>query len=171
MKNKIHYYYEGFADQVLLKVFQIYNSTFNPNGKPKVINTIKRLGDKHYHEIYVGLIDRDEDENYDEFKQIFEESNIRLFRRNKNQFLIELCCPALERWILDAADSVSVKLEDFKFQNDIKLFTKELKSNPITTDKNFRSLLKEIKNKNPKSFEVFQKYLDFIKLESEKIRF
>ncbi len=54
MKNKIHYYFEGFADQVLLIVFQVPIAKFNANGKARVIKTIKEYGDKNFHEIFVG---------------------------------------------------------------------------------------------------------------------
>jgi hypothetical protein len=54
---------EGNADFVLLQILGIHPNRINEKGggKKKVINTVKSLGEKFYHDTYIGLIDRDKD--------------------------------------------------------------------------------------------------------------
>jgi hypothetical protein len=164
MKNRVHFYFEGFADQVLLKVFQVPLAKFNANGKAKVIKTIKEQGDKNFHEIFVGLIDQDDVKSYPDFKEESNEKQVRVFKRKDNQFLIELCCPALESWLLKSAESAGINLEDFGFENSLEAFKRNLKSQTILKDSEFKKFLFALKESKNEYFERFNSVLaDFAK--------
>ena len=128
---------EGNADYVLLNMLRVHPKQLNEKGmgKERIIEKVKKHGQRKFSDIYVGLVDADKpntdiSSEYLEFKEVKSNNGITLFKKDSNQYLIELCCPALEKWLLNSAESVTINLADYNLPNDVKelkdIFTKEI---------------------------------------------
>lgn len=153
---------EGNADFVLLQVLRIHRNWINEKGggKQKVINTVKASGEKFYHDIFVGLIDKDKDTQYIGFGVVESKNNTTLYKKDHNQYLIELCCPAIEQWLLDSASEININPVDYELPSK----SKELKAisgrQAIRTNQNFIRFIRELNTRNAPAFVYLNELLD-----------
>lgn len=153
---------EGNADFVLLQVLRIHSKWINEKGggKQKVINTVKSLGEKFYHDTFIGLVDKDKDNYYPNFNLLKSEHNTTLYKKDHNQYLIELCCPAIEQWLLDSANVISINPTDYELPSK----SKELKAisgrQAIRTNQNFISFIRELNSRNAPAFVYLNELLN-----------
>ncbi len=79
---------------------------------------------------------------------------------DSNQYLIFLCCPAIESWLLSAAKEANVKAEDYNINSEMKYFKRVTKNQNISKNKDFMDFLRAIKKANPESFNFMRIILD-----------
>ncbi len=153
---------EGNADFVLLQVLRVHPKWINEKGggKQKVINTVKSSGEKFYHDIFVGLVDKDKDNHYPDFKLFKSQYNTTLYKKDHNQYLIELCCPAIEQWLLDSANEFNINPVDYELPSK----SKELKAisgrQAIRNNKNFIRFIRELNTRNAPAFVYLNELLE-----------
>lgn len=157
---------EGYADKVLLKVFEIPDRIINvANNNSGVARSMQNQKD-NYHKIIIGLTDKDKKNippYFSEFELINDNDKIIFMKKpNSNQYLIYLCCPAIEQWLLDSAESVNVRPEDYGFSSSIKEFKSKTKSSTIEKNQNFYNFIRQIKRRNAESFIFLDKILKSI---------
>ncbi|OFX57039.1 MAG: hypothetical protein A2046_07585 [Bacteroidetes bacterium GWA2_30_7] len=162
-KQDIQVCCEGHADKVLLKVLEIPERIISVSGNNSAIARTMERQVKNFHKIIIGLTDKDKKNiplYFKEFELNDNPDNIFFCKKhNSNQYLIYLCCPAIERWLLDSAKSVNIKPEDYGFSSKIKEFVKDTKSITIEKNQNFYNFLKEIKRKKASSFVFLEKII------------
>lgn len=157
---------EGYADKVLLKVFGISDKKIDiASGNSGIARSMENQKE-NYHKKIIGLTDKDKKNippYFNDFELIKNPDNITFLKKPKsNHYLIYLCCPAIERWLLDSAKSVNLKPEDYGFSSNIKNFVKDTKSISIENNLDFYKFLKEIKRKKAPAFEYLEEILNSI---------
>ncbi len=165
MKNKIQYLTEGSVDSVLLTVLNINPKLIDIQGSNSSLSKAMENQKENYHKIIIGLTDEDRGKNlpryFSEFETIDTPDNIILKKRPKsNQFLIFLCCPAIENWLLTAAKEAGVKSEDYGISSKMKMFIRVTKNRNVSKNINFMKFLRKIRKANVESFYCMKKVLE-----------
>jgi len=159
--QNIKFYVEGYADELLLSLFVndksliTISKSCNDIGKLMERNSVDRE-----HDYFIGILDSDKKKSQYKYFAAFEEiehpDNFYVFqKKGTNQFLIYLCCPAIESWLLKSAEQANVKPDDFGIPSDIKGLCKITKKQYLARNSNFKLFLEAILNKNPESFMLF----------------
>ncbi len=123
-----------------------------------------RSQQKKFHKVIVGITDMDKKNIPDYFSHFIKESDpddIILKRYpESNQYLIFLCCPAIENWLLQAAASVGVEPEDFQLPSKLKEFCRLSKSQNVLKDRNFMDFIREIKKREAMPFKYLKEIIE-----------
>ena len=116
-RKNIQFLTEGPADKVLLTILEIHQKhIYIQNGNSGIAKAMKNQL-KFYHKTVIGMTDKDKKNlppYFSDFEIISSPDNIFFKRKPEtNQYLIFLCCPAIENWLLDAAKSVNILPSDY----------------------------------------------------------
>ncbi len=134
---------ECFVDTNLMQY--LLNGTVNhQHCCSKVVGTLKgKFSDR----FAVGIIDRDKVElgYIGECDEIASAAHLALFKHKTLPHYLITVKPAIDRFILDNAEAVGVKTEDFGIPSDLKGFTMEAKKVSSNKDERFRGLFVAIK--------------------------
>ena len=162
--SRIQFFTEGKADMTLLKILEVPPKLISDQGSNSSLAKAMQNQLNNYHKVIVGLTDKDKKNlpsYYSEFETIKTPDKITLKQKpNTNQYLIFLCCPALENWLLSAAEEAKIKPEDFNLKSDIKQFCRITKKDNVSKNSDFLNFLREIKKANPQPFSFLTEILD-----------
>ncbi len=159
---------EGHADTVLMEILRVPYRLINKSGggKSQVAKAMETQSNKDFNKFLVGIIDADTENTnktryFDDFTKLKSDidNKTTLYKKN-NQYAIELCCPAIERWLLDSADSIEIDLNNFGLSKDIKQFTKVTKSLGILKNNDFKNFIRELNTRNAPAFLYLNQLLD-----------
>ncbi len=155
---------ECYFDTVLLKtLINIPNRKRlnHQKGCNEVANVLKKSDD-----FAIGLIDKDKrdlDLLKNESEVIYELERIILWKRkNKNQFIFQIC-PPLENWICLILRDDGKQLNQFEYNDNVVRFKKEIKSD-IDNENNGRlnKLVKAVIETNAKEILFLKKAVFFL---------
>ena len=118
----------------------------------------------------VGIVDKDKKElKYaDEFEKIAETGDMQLFRHKDakiHHFLIFIT-PAVEKWIINNANTAGISLEQFELSSDLKELTKMTKKMTSKNDPNFKRLFRTLKECNVRSIVILSEWITYLKEKS-----
>lgn len=135
------YLVEGYADEVLLKVFRIPEKKIIIAGNiGAVARQMKKAIDKDEFIVIVGTIDNDKNKPtyFEDFIKEQETENF-IFKKyeEKKQYLIILK-PAIEKFILKAAKQAKIKPNDYKIPDNFNDFKNFIKSKSIRSNQNLQ---------------------------------
>ena len=164
MSRKIRYYTEGKADNALLSILEVEQRMISDNGGNSGVARAMKNQQRNYHNVVIGIIDDDKGRNYhsyfSEFELIAKPDDFKLKHKpGSNQFIIILCCPAIEMWLLNSAKSVSIIPEDYEMSSNVKIFGKTIKSINIAKNENFMKFIRTIKHEKAESFTLLSNVL------------
>jgi len=122
-----------------------------PNGRgynhQKGCGTVGRtMKQRLINEFALGIIDKDKkDLDYlNDFEEVVNQVTLLLFKhRSKPHYMIQIQ-PAIERFILNAAKSVNVSIEEFGLPPDFEAFKKVSKTEQSKKDPRFKNLFKAV---------------------------
>ena len=164
-KPRILYLTEGYVDKLLLTILEVHPKNIDiQKGNSGIAKTMKNhLCD--YHKTIVALTDMDKKnipEYFDDFKTLNEPDNITFKKKhNTNQYLIFLCCPAIENWLLNAAKEAQANMADFGITDEIE-FRRRTKKQTVSKDENLVRFIRHIKRRNPEPFVFLKEIIDEI---------
>jgi len=154
--NKTTFFVEGFADKLILDILEVDSKCIQEIGPVTKLKKTMKNQLRYYHKTVVGVVDYDKGNSLDFFKDFeicTEPDNIILKQKpNSNQYIIFLKPKAVERWILDAAESVNLKPEDYKLPSKMKEFTKQTKHVNISQNKKMVKFITDIKKAKAEPF-------------------
>jgi hypothetical protein len=159
---------EGHADTVLMEILRVPYRLINKSGggKSQVAKAMETQSNKDFNKFLIGIIDADTENTnktryFDDFTKIKSDTENRttLYKKN-NQYIIELCCPAIERWLLDSADSLGLDLDTFGLSKDIKQFKKVTKSLGILKNNDFKNFIRELNSRSAPAFVYLNELLN-----------
>lgn len=135
---------ECFVDTNLMQY--LLNGTVNhQHCCSKVVGTLKgKFSDR----FAVGIIDRDKVElgYVRECDEVAKTKHLTLFKHRSLPHYLMTVEPAIDKFILDNAESVRIKTEEFGIPSDLKGFTVEAKKVTSNKDARFRGLFVAIKD-------------------------
>lgn len=158
------YLVEGYADEVLLEVFGIpQKRIYIVKNIGAVARQMKKAIDKDEFIVIVGTIDNDKNKPsyFENFKTEQETHNFILKKHKKEkkrQYLIILK-PAIEKFILKAAEQANIKPNDYKIPDNFNEFKNITKSQSIRHNQIFRNFLKKIYNADTYFNELKKKFI------------
>jgi len=161
--NKIKFFVEGFADRLLLEILEIHPKYIEKKGAVSKLERSMKKQLNDFHKIIIGIIDYDKGKSlhfFEDFNLCDKPDNIILKHKyNSNQYIIFLKPKAIEKWLLDAAESVNIKPENFNIPSDLKQFIKITKHINISQNTDFINFIREIKKKKADPLMFLQKIL------------
>ncbi len=149
---------ECFVDTNLMQY--LLNGTVNhQHCCSKVVGTLKgKFSDR----FAVGIIDRDKVElgYVRECDEVARTLHLTLFKHKTLPHYLITVEPAIDKFILDNAQAVGIRTEDYGIPSDLKGFTTEVKKVTSNKDARFRGLFVAIKDEQEiKTFKKVIKYL------------
>ncbi|MCD4794382.1 MAG: hypothetical protein K8R54_14190 [Bacteroidales bacterium] len=171
-KSKIRIFTEGYTDKMLLDILEIHPRYIEEIGSVSQLERkMNKELDKNYHKTIVGIADFDKGKSlefFNEFELCSDPDNILLKKRpDYKQYIIFIKPKAIERWILDAAESVGIKPEDYKLPSEMKKFKKETKSINVSKNEKLIRFIRAIKKKEAEPFEYLQEILQKLLTENK----
>ena len=116
-------------------------------------------------EFALGIIDKDKKElDYlKEFDEVINKGSLVLHKHKaKHHYFIQIQ-PAVERFILAAATSVGISVEDYELPADLENFKKETKTEQSKKDPRFKKLFKAIKMRGATDFITLSCWVEYLK--------
>ncbi len=154
--NNIRFFVEGFTDKLLLEIIEIHPKYIEKKGAVSKLERSMKKQLNDFHKIIISIIDYDKGKSlhfFEDFNFCDNPDNIILKQKpNSNQYVIFLKPKAVERWILDAAESVNIKPEDYNIPSELKELIKITKHINISENQNFKNFIRVIKRKNAEPF-------------------
>ncbi len=155
---------ECYFDTVLVKTILQTKHINHQKGCSNVVKEItesKKLKD----DFAVGIIDKDKRE-LDYIKNYCEEeiktNNLILYKhKTKPHYFIQLA-PAIERWILNAADESEIDLNFFGLSRDLNKLKKATKSMFISENENLKTLCKTLVASNSSSIMTLSHWVNYL---------
>lgn len=161
---KTRFFTEGDADKLLLEILEIHPKFVEPIGSVSQLE--RKMNEdlnKNYHKTIVGIADFDKGKSlefFNEFELCADPDNIILKKRpDFKQYIIFIKPKAIERWILDSADNVNIKPEDYKLPSEMKKFKKQTKSVNVSKNENLKKFIRAVKKKKAEPFVFLQEIL------------
>ncbi len=139
------------ADTALLLALGIQRRHIaKADNNSKVAKALQAKG-KNYHAVLIGLTDFDKQNvphYFDEFEEINSENHVfHKQKPNTNQHII-LIKPAVEKWLLQQASSVGVKISNYGFPEDLRELKKITTHDSIQRDRKFEAFIRDMKDRN-----------------------
>ena len=156
---------EGPADKALLAVLGIPGKLIDKqNGNSGIAKTMECQLD-NFHKIVIGLTDDDKNKNHPPYFSKFETKSTPddiTFKQKPetNQYLLFLCCPALEAWLLKTAKSVNIDPGKFNLPNDANKLGRITKKETVSKNNDFMDFLREIRRKKAPAFQYLKEIVD-----------
>lgn len=152
---------EGEGDLLLIKLLMRVTPR-NEKGIGNCLNTLKSV--KTSQEV-VLVCDNDKDrrknlEQISDLRKNSPEIEHRTLKERENRHLL-IIKPALEKWILKAADSVEIDMGKFGFQSE-KHFRNISKSVQVESNNNFKNFINTINQKNAPAFVQLKNWINEI---------
>ncbi|WP_375444889.1 hypothetical protein [uncultured Fibrella sp.] len=166
-QSDLHVLPECYIDTKLIKTLVPPRGKYNHQ---KGTNVLKRMDEKLSNEFALGIVDEDvQDRHYAEaFDVIYNvPGSLRLLKhRHRFHFLIYIC-PAVEKWIIMAADEVTISLTDYGLPHDfdkLRKLSKTSKSeNTDPFSENFQQLFNVLKARKPSCTRVLSYWIKYLK--------
>ena len=155
---------ECYLDTVLVQTILKTKHINHQKGCPNVIKEI--TGNKQLRDDFaVGIIDKDKHElDYiiNECEEVITQSNLLLFKhRTKQHYFIQLV-PAIEVWLLNAAEEGNINVENFGLPKDVNRFKKVSKSLFASENENLKRLCKRLINSDSKTMRTLTLWLQYL---------
>ena len=158
---------ECYIDTKLVKVLVPPRGKYNHQ---KGTNVLKQMDEILKDEFALGIVDEDvQDRHYAEsFEVIYDlPFSLRLLKhRNRHHFLIYIC-PAVEKWIIAAADDATIVLTDHGLPHDFDKLRKISKSskseNSDPYSENFQQLFIMLNQRKPNCVVVLSLWIKYLK--------
>lgn len=158
---KIRFIPECHADTALMRIFVDNHDLIDHQaGLNEVANEMKNVKDKSY--TLIGLIDDDKTKPpyFHDFEVLKDSCKYVLFKKKPNleHFLI-IIRPAFERFLIENAKDLSIDLNSFGLDNDMRILKKFTKKENIKTDPNFKGLLQTMKEQKAEAFVEIDEFI------------
>ncbi|MDY0904495.1 hypothetical protein [Pedobacter sp. CFBP9032] len=113
----------------------------------------------------LGIIDKDKKEvDYlKEFEIICSKGSLILHKHQKRHHYIIQIYPAMERFIMNTADTLGISLKDFDLPIDLNLLKKESKTINSKNDKRFNNLFKFFKKNSAEEIQRLTAWITYLK--------
>lgn len=150
---------ECYFDTVLVKTLLKRKKVNHQKSCTKVESTVKGIDD-----FAVGIIDKDKKEvqYLSEFnEEINAESLILWKHKTKQHYFIQLA-PAIEKWILDAADESKINLEELGIPKDLEKLKRLTKNEAVSENEQLKALCRQLMNGNGKSVNTLATWLNYL---------
>jgi transketolase len=144
------------VDTLLVELLGVPRKRINhADGNHRVARALREQ-EKLYHKVVIGITDLDKENIPKYFNEFTTEVTktaclIHKAKPDTKKHIIFLK-PAIEAWILKAAEQAGIKPEDFGFPSKNKELKRITTQEGIGKDEKFRAFLQEIKNKDPENF-------------------
>jgi hypothetical protein len=150
---------ECYADTRLAEILTQSKRCNHQKNLGQVANTLKnRLKDLPA----LGIVDNDKGSvpsYFSEFNLIFQNQDLKLLKHpGRSQFLV-MICPAIEQWLLNAANEVNVNPLDFGIKEGLKEFTNLTKSIHLGQSREFAEFVKALVKAEAPSIILLKKWL------------
>jgi len=147
---------ECYGDTLLLEMLGFKRLNHQTSGIGQVIKVMR---EKYQNRLAIGIIDADKKITPTYFKEFLlekEENGIRLLKHtNQNHFLI-MVSPALEGFILKAAQEVEIQSKTFDSLKKLKRITKSIH---VSRNQEFKNFLNTLRQKKAPGFLTIQNWL------------
>jgi hypothetical protein len=142
-----HIITECYVDTMLVEIaLSVANGCNHQKG---CNNVAKIMQSKLQDKFAIGVIDNDKckPSYFSEFHQIAANDNaaIKLYRHNKRNHYFIVICPAIEQFILTAAEQCNVSLTTYNLPEELNKFVKITKPETSRDNKDLRKLVRELK--------------------------
>jgi hypothetical protein len=143
--NKIHFVPECFAETVIVDLLFLkkeHNDILNhEQGIGAVSSVLKRKDKKGY--INIGFVDDDKlkPSYLKEFELNDELNHISFLHKPQSNDYLFVAKPAIEKFILNEIDELSMAPSQFELPDDLKSFKKLFKNSLIGEDDNYKKLI------------------------------
>lgn len=161
MEREYRIIVEGEGDSVLIMML-LKVIPYNANGVGNLLNHLEQVKTGQR---VVGVCDYDKDrrkllENKFDLVEQKTEMDLKVLKDKENRSLV-IIKPALEKWLLKAADSVDVDYGNFGFQSE-KHFKRTAKSIQVESNNNFKNFINTINQKNAPAFVQLKDWINEI---------
>lgn len=130
----------------------------------------KVMQEKFDDEFAVGIIDKDRKEvaYLKEFDEVVNTGTLFLFKHKKKHHYIIQIYPAIEQFMLAAADSVGISLADFNLPTDLDILKKQSKSTTSKDDYRFKNLFRALHQLGAPAIVQLRDWIVYLKSERYK---
>lgn len=113
----------------------------------------------------LGIVDEDKIIlNYTkEFNVIVDKKQLKLLKHPQKNYYFIYVIPAIEKWIINNANEIHIKLTDFGLPHDFSELRKHTKLATSHDDDRFKRLFKEMKNQNASGVLLLSKWVNYLK--------
>lgn len=130
-------------------------------------NVVRLMQNKLKDKFAVGIIDKDKKEiKYaEEFDEKINIGDLQLFRHKKpekHHYLIFIN-PAIEKWIINNAETANISLDDFGLSSDLKELTKKTKKITSKNDNALKGIFREMKEHQVKNVQILSEWIKHLK--------
>jgi hypothetical protein len=154
---------ECYADTNLVETI---TNSFNSYQHQKGCNNVaKVMQDKFKDSFALGIIDRDkrEIEYLKQFELKISDDDLFLYKHpSKHHFIIQIS-PAIESFILKAANDAEINPEEFNLPQEIEQLRQVTKKKTSRENHELRSLFTELKNRNASQIVLLSKWILYLK--------
>ena len=151
----IRFLAEGFLEEAIIKFCKISpNLIENTKSMQAIDKTMLAIEKIAYNCMVVGLVDNDRKNVPDYFGEFIENvekqaTNLAYKEHPQKPHILIVVSPAMEKWLLEAAEKNGVNIEDYGFPKDLKKLTKQTKKVDIVGNVSFQNFLTELLEKSP----------------------
>ncbi|MEN0045751.1 MAG: hypothetical protein AAF806_01695 [Bacteroidota bacterium] len=150
---------EGEADTVFIDFLGFENTKAGSSGN--VANVMK---EKLATRLALGIVDDDKGKvpkYFSEFELKEEKDDLLLKKHKSRKHYLIIIQPALETWLLEAADQVGIKTERYGFKN-LKQLKRVTKSQKVKKNQKFKDFLNTLKQKKGTPTKTICKWIEDI---------
>jgi len=147
---------ECYGDTLLVEILGFKRPNHQTSGIGQVIKVMK---EKYQTRLAIGLIDADKKITptyFQEFQLEKEENGIKLLKHQERNHYLIMVAPALETFILQAAEDVGLQKKPFDTLKGLKRITKSIH---VRQNQDFKNFLNTLRQRKAPGFVTIQNWL------------